>query len=187
MGISIEPMTMADLAVVLADHASFWGDRDLRFLHLTALVQEFGETCLTARAGAREPITGYLIGFTTPRRVGYIHAVAVRDTARGSGAGRELYRAFSRTAQEQGAVSLKAVTNLVNTGSVAFHQRLGFATRRAEDYDGAGRPMIVMTRALLDGPGTPPADQPSRLTRCALIPSRVRVSPVDAPSAGAPE
>jgi GNAT superfamily N-acetyltransferase len=151
MGISIEPMTMADLAAVLAEHARFWGDRDLRFLHLTALVQEFGETCLTARPGPGGPIGGYLIGFTTPRRVGYIHAVAVRDTARGSGAGRGLYLAFSRTAEQQGATSLKAVTSLVNTGSVAFHQRLGFAARRAEDYDGAGKPLMVMTRALLDG------------------------------------
>jgi L-amino acid N-acyltransferase YncA len=150
MGISIEPMTMADLAAVLADHASFWGERDLRFLHLTALVQEFGDTCLTARADGSELITGYLIGFTTPSGAGYIHAVAVRDTARGSGTGRELYRVFSRAAQAQGAVSLKAITNLVNTGSVAFHQRLGFETHRAEDYDGAGKPMMVMTRALLD-------------------------------------
>ena len=152
MGISIEPMTMADLAGVLAEHTSFWGDRDLRFLHLTALVQEFGETCLTARPSPGGPVAGYLIGFTTPRRAGYIHAVAVRDTARGSGTARALYGAFSRVAQGQGAVSLKAVTNLVNTGSVAFHRRLGFDTRRAEDYDGAGKPMMVMTRALpLDG------------------------------------
>jgi L-amino acid N-acyltransferase YncA len=151
MGITIEPMTMADLAAVLAGHASFWGDRDLRFLHLTALVQEFGETCLTARDGRGE-ITGYLIGFTTPRRTGYIHAVAVRDTARGTGTARELYRAFARVAQGQGAVSLKAITSPVNTGSVVFHQRLGFGTHRAEDYDGAGKPMMVMTRALpLDG------------------------------------
>jgi ribosomal protein S18 acetylase RimI-like enzyme len=152
MGITIEPMTMADLAGVLAEHASFWGDRDLRFLHLTALVQEFGETCLTARPGSGGPVDGYLIGFTTPRRAGYIHAVAVRDTARGGGTARELYRAFARVAQEQGAVSLKAITSPVNTGSVAFHQRLGFGTRRAGDYDGAGKPMMVMTRALpLDG------------------------------------
>jgi predicted GNAT superfamily acetyltransferase len=145
---NIEPMTMADLAAVLADHTSFWGDRDLRSLHLTALVQEFGETCLTARRGPGGPVDGYLIGFTTPRRAGYIHTVAVRDTARGSGTARELYQAFSRVAQAQGAVSLKAITNLVNTGSVAFHQRLGFETHRAEDYDGAGKPMMVMTRAL---------------------------------------
>ena len=42
--LSIEPMTVADLSAVLADHPSFWGDRDLRQLHLTALVQEVRAT-----------------------------------------------------------------------------------------------------------------------------------------------
>jgi len=151
MGIRVEPMTMADLADVLADHARFWGERDLRHLHLTALVQEFGETCLTARragAGGDGEIDGYLIGFTTPRRVGYIHAVAVRDTARLGGIAETLYRLFARAAMAQGAVTAKAITSVANTGSVAFHRRLGFAARRAEDYDGRGNPMIVLTRPL---------------------------------------
>jgi len=37
---------------------------------------------------------------------------------------------------------------VANTGSVAFHRQLGFEAERAEDYDGRGKPMIVMTRAL---------------------------------------
>jgi ribosomal protein S18 acetylase RimI-like enzyme len=149
MEIRVEPMTLADLADVLADHARFWGERDLRHLHLTALVQEFGETCLTARhAGTGGEIDGYLIGFTTPRRVGYIHAVAVRDTARLGGIAETLYRSFARAAMAQGAVTAKAITSVANTGSVAFHRRLGFAADRAEDYDGRGNPMIVLTRPL---------------------------------------
>lgn len=147
MRILVEPMTVADLADVLAEHASFWGERDMRYLHLTALVQEFGETCLTARRSAGQ-IDGYLIGFTTPRRVGYIHAVAVRDTARLGGVAQTLYRAFAGAAVTQGATIAKAITSVPNTGSVAFHRRLGFTTRRVEDYDGHGRPMIVMTRPL---------------------------------------
>src|SRR2546428_2237644 len=109
MGILVEQMTMADLADVLADHARFWGERDMRYLHLTALVQEFGETCLTARRGAGQ-IDGYLIGFTTPRRVGYIHAVAVRDTARLGGVAQTLYRAFAGAAVALGATMAKAIT-----------------------------------------------------------------------------
>jgi ribosomal protein S18 acetylase RimI-like enzyme len=147
MGILVEPMTMADLADVLADHARFWGERDMRFLHLTALVQEFGETCLTARRSVGQ-IDGYLIGFTTPRRLGYIHAVAVRDTARHGGVAHALYQAFARAAVAQGATEAKAITNVTNTGSVAFHRRLGFDAARVEDYDGRGRPMMVMTRPL---------------------------------------
>jgi len=147
MRILVEPMTVADLADVLAEHARFWGERDMRYLHLTALVQEFGETCLTARRSAGQ-IDGYLIGFTTPRRVGYIHAVAVRDTARLGGVAQTLYRAFADAAVAQGATIAKAITSVPNTGSVAFHRRLGFTARRVEDYDGRGRPMIVMTRPL---------------------------------------
>jgi predicted GNAT superfamily acetyltransferase len=146
--LSIEPMTVAGLAAVLADHASFWGDRDLRRLHLTALVQEFSETCLTARRPGSAEIAGYLIGFTTPGQVAYIHLVAVRDTERGTGTARALYAAFARAAQAQGATSAKAITNLINTGSAAFHQRLGFTTREIPGYNGPGHPMIVMTRPL---------------------------------------
>jgi len=146
MEIRVELMTLADLADVLADHARFWGERDLRHLHLTALVQEFGETCLTARRASE--IDGYLIGFITPRRVGYIHVVAVRDTARLGGVAETLYRSFARAAMAQGAVTAKAITSVPNTGSVAFHRRLGFTPRRAEDYDGRGTPMIVLTRQL---------------------------------------
>jgi predicted GNAT superfamily acetyltransferase len=147
MRILVEPMTVADLADVLAEHARFWGERDMRYLHLTALVQEFGETCLTARRSAGQ-IDGYLIGFTTPRRVGYIHAVAVRDTARLGGIAQTLYRAFAGAAVAQGAAIAKAITSGPNAGSVAFHRRPGFTARRVEDYDGRDRPMIVMTRPL---------------------------------------
>jgi predicted GNAT superfamily acetyltransferase len=152
--LSIEPMTVADLLSVRADHASFWGDRDLRPLHLTALVQEFGETCLTARRPGSAEIAGYLVGFTTPRQVAYIHLVAVRDTERGTGTARALYAAFARAAQAQGATSAKAITNLINTGSVAFHQRLGFTTREVPGYNGAGHSMVVMTGPLPLGPAS---------------------------------
>jgi len=147
MELRIELMTLADLADVLANHLRFWGDRDLRFLHETVFVQEFSDTCLVAR-GPGDQIAGYLLGFTTPRGVGYIHAVAVRDTARGTGCGRAMYSRFAGTAAQQGAQTLKAITHLVNTGSAAFHRRLGFDVRQVEDYAGQGKPMYVMTRPL---------------------------------------
>lgn len=147
MGITIEPMTLSDLAAVLAELDRFWGGRDMRFLHQKVLVQEFGDTCLTAR-GSDGQIAGYLIGFPAPRGLGYIHAVAVRDSARGTGCGQALYRAFATAAAAHGADRLKAITSVTNTGSVAFHQRLGFDVRQVEDYDGPGIPMMVMTRPI---------------------------------------
>lgn len=48
MGIQIAPAGMADFHQVLTDHPRYWAERDLRSLHLSALVQEFGSTCLVA-------------------------------------------------------------------------------------------------------------------------------------------
>ncbi|WP_329332382.1 GNAT family N-acetyltransferase [Streptomyces sp. NBC_00663] len=142
----IVPAHVTDIQQVLADHARYWGDRDLRSLHLLALVQEFGSTCLVARAD--NEIHGYLIGFVTPDGTGYVHLVATRDDTRGTGLGRRLYGAFTEAARKQGAVRLKAITSVTNTGSVAFHRGLGFDARVEEDYNGPGQAMVVFTRAL---------------------------------------
>ncbi|MCI3245638.1 GNAT family N-acetyltransferase [Streptomyces spinosisporus] len=155
MAVRITPATVTDIRQVLSDHARYWGERDLRHLHLLALVQEFGETCLVARAaddggheGEGGGVLGYLIGFVTPDRTGYVHLVATRDDARGTGLGRELYAAFTEAARRQGAVRLKAITSTGNTGSVAFHRSLGFEVRTEEDYNGPGETRVVFRRAL---------------------------------------
>ncbi|MFI0718650.1 GNAT family N-acetyltransferase [Streptomyces sp. NPDC021224] len=142
----IVPATVADLRQVLADHHRYWGERDLRALHLTALVQEFGDTCLTARAA--DGIRGYLVGFVTPDATGYVHLIATRDDTRGTGLGRTLWTAFARAAQARGAVRLKAITSPGNTGSIAFHRGLGFTAETVADYDGPGVDRVVFRREL---------------------------------------
>ncbi|MFE3826780.1 GNAT family N-acetyltransferase [Streptomyces sp. NPDC059092] len=143
-GTRIEPARMADVHQVLADHPRYWGERDLRSLHLLALVREFGPTCLVARG--EDGIRGYLFGFVTPTGTGYVHLVAVRDDARGTGLGRRLYGAFAEAARHQGAQRLKAVTSVGNAGSIAFHRSLGFSVEIVADHDGPGRPMAVFHR-----------------------------------------
>ncbi|MEU5978277.1 GNAT family N-acetyltransferase [Streptomyces sp. NPDC047315] len=146
MNVTMDAATTDDFHRVLADHPRFWGERDMRSLHLLAMVQEFGPTCLVARAGGE--VVGYVFGFTTPAGTGYVHLVATRDDARGTGLGRRLYGAFAKAAQAQGATALKAITSPANTGSIAFHRSLGFACTPVPDYDGRGRTMVVFTRAL---------------------------------------
>ncbi|MGW2090419.1 N-acetyltransferase family protein [Streptomyces sp. NPDC001880] len=135
-----------DIHQVLADRHRYWGDRDLRPLHLFALVQEFGETCLVARA--EDGIHGYVIGFVTPAGAGYVHLIATRDDARGTGLGRRLYAAFADAAHRQGALRLKAITSLGNADSIAFHRRLGFDATVVDDYNGPGQAMVVFHRVL---------------------------------------
>lgn len=150
MAVHIVPAQVTDIQQVLADHPRYWGDRDLRSLHLLALVREFDSTCLVARAD--DGIRGYLIGFVTPDGTGYVHLIATRDDTRGTGLGRDLYAAFVEAAREQGAVRLKAITSVANEGSVAFHRSLGFDVRVEDEYNGPGRPMVVFTRALPAAP-----------------------------------
>ncbi|MFF1651606.1 GNAT family N-acetyltransferase [Streptomyces sp. NPDC058240] len=146
MGIHIAPAQVDDFHQVLTDHSRYWGERDLRSLHLLALVQEFGSTCLVARA--EDGIRGYIFGFVTPEGTGYVHLIATRDDARGTGLGRRLYAAFAEAAVRHGARQLKAITSIENTGSIAFHRSLDFDTEIVDDYNGPGRAMAVFRRDL---------------------------------------
>jgi GNAT superfamily N-acetyltransferase len=150
LNVSIVPATITHFRQVLDDHPRYWGDRDMRWLHLVALVHEFPATCLVATDG--EDIRGYLFGFVTPDRVAYIHLIATREDARGTGLGRRLYHAFADAAREQGALTLKAITSFDNKPSIAFHRSLGFNGQEIQDYGGPGYGRIVFTRGL---PPTP--------------------------------
>jgi GNAT superfamily N-acetyltransferase len=143
---SIETADITDLLQVVEDHRRYWGDRDLRAAHHSALVLEFSSTCFVARG--EDGIRAYLIGFVTPDGTGYVHLVATRDDARGLGLARRLYDEFASAVKSQGAVRLKAITSLPNTGSVAFHRSIGFRDEIVEDYMGPGRPMVVFRRDL---------------------------------------
>lgn len=142
----IEGFTPSDLQEVLDEHARYWGDRDLRPLHLRALVHEFPSTCLLART--ERGIGGYVIGFVTPAGVGYVHLIATRDDLRGTGLGRMLYHAFARAAHREGARTLKAITSVGNHGSVEFHRSIGFSANVVSDYDGPDHPMVVFQKDL---------------------------------------
>ncbi|WRZ95405.1 GNAT family N-acetyltransferase [Streptomyces sp. NBC_01007] len=146
MRTDIASAQVADFHQVLRDHPRYWGERDLRSLHLLALVQEFGSTCLVARA--EDGIRGYVFGFVTPDGTGYVHLIATRDDARGTGLGRRMYTAFAEVAERHGVRRLKAITSVENTGSIAFHRGLGFDVRIVDDYNGPGRTMAVFHRDL---------------------------------------
>ena len=143
---TMRPMTIADLNQIIADLPRYWGERDMRWGHQYPLVHEFGATCMVA--DSPDGIRGYLMGWVNHERVGYIHFIATRDDARGTGLGRRLHEEFARLAVGQGATSLKAITTVTNTNSVAFHTAIGFAAEVVDDYAGAGEARVVFTRSL---------------------------------------
>lgn len=93
----------------------------------------------------------FLVGILSPSDAAraYIHFVGVSPAARGRGYGRLLYEEFFRLAWADGRSLVSAITAVANTGSVAFHQAMGFTvTGPIDNYNGPGRPMLVFERAL---------------------------------------
>ena len=68
----------------------------------------------------------YLFGFLSQTEpVGYVHAVAVRTSARRQRLAQELFGHFAEFARRHGCKHVKAITTPSNLESIAFHKSLG--------------------------------------------------------------
>jgi ribosomal protein S18 acetylase RimI-like enzyme len=115
----------------------------LFFLHFegTSFVAEDEEGNLVA----------FLIGFVsqTDPDEAYVHFVGVAPAHRGSGIGRRLYERFFDTVSAHGCTTARCVTSPANTGSIAFHEALGFTVDRVvADYDGSGEDRALLVKQL---------------------------------------
>jgi ribosomal protein S18 acetylase RimI-like enzyme len=93
----------------------------------------------------------FLVGILSPSdaRRAYIHVAGVAPQARGRGLGRVMYEEFFSLARADGRSLVTAITSPGNSGSVAFHRRMGFTvTGPVPGYNGPGVDRIVFTRAL---------------------------------------
>lgn len=91
-------------------------------------------------------LAGFLVAVFPPDldNLAYAHFLGVRPDLRGSGLGRRLYQDLFERARAAGRYEIQAVTGEDNTGSIAFHRRLGFTVDGPlDDYDGPGRTMIT--------------------------------------------
>jgi ribosomal protein S18 acetylase RimI-like enzyme len=99
----------------------------------------------------QEGLAAFLVAFVSASQphLAYVHFVGVRPGLRRSGLARGLYEEFARHAQDQGCTELRAITSPGNTGSLRFHQRLGFSASEAvTDYNGPARPAVLFNRSL---------------------------------------
>ena len=143
----------ADYDSMVAVVDSWWG-RPIAGALQRVFLDHFSRTSLVAersvdRGGVQ--MTGFLVGFASPddAEQAYIHFVGVDPGVRGSGLGRALYERFFDLMRSQGRTVVHAVTSPVNTGSIAFHQALGFsAGEPVVDYDGPGADRVVFARSL---------------------------------------
>jgi len=133
------------LGEVIQEMSAFWGERDMRSLHHPIWLRQFAEDAFMVRED--DQLVGYLLGVTRAP-IGYVHLVATRSDRRNLGMGRRLYDAFKAHARERGASEVQAITTTGNTGSIAFHKRLGFTARVVDDYAGPGQPRMLFSSPL---------------------------------------
>jgi GNAT superfamily N-acetyltransferase len=105
-------------------------------------------------------IVGFLVGFrsqTTPAQA-YSHFVGVHPALRGQGIGRRLCEQRFAVVCQLGCTEAHASTAPVNSGSLAFHARIGFVMLPADaeldglavmsNYDGRGTERVRFRRDL---------------------------------------
>jgi GNAT superfamily N-acetyltransferase len=148
--------TREDYDRILDELDEFWDGRDTRQLHHPFLIYEFGNSAFVVRRGGQ--IVAYLLGFLSQTEpVGYVHAIAVRASARRQGYAQRLFAHFVQFARQRGCRHVKAITPPSNAESIAFHKSLGMellgeagsdGIPAIPDYAGRGAPRVVFWKAI---------------------------------------
>lgn len=113
-----------DINAVVDD---WWGGRHVADKLQLLFFDHFQNTSFVIEEHGQ--IVAFLIGFLSQSRSdeAYIHFVGVHPEHRHRGLARQLYELFFASARKQGRRWIRCVTSPVNTDSIAFHTRLGFA------------------------------------------------------------
>src|SRR5215472_12531745 len=124
--IAMRKLRPSDHATVITVIDDWWGGRRMADMLPRLFFEHFTDTCFAAERDGE--LAGFLVGFLSQSRPAeaYIHFVGVHPGVRGAGLGRRLYQEFFGVVRAQGRTVVRAVTAPVNTGSVAFHRRMGF-------------------------------------------------------------
>ncbi len=154
----IRQLRPSDHGTVIAVLDEWWGGPHMADMLPRLFFEHFADTSFAAdREGI---LAGFLVGFLSQSRPGeaYIHFVGVHPEQRGQGLGRRLYETFFQAARARGCMVVRAVTAPVNSGSVAFHRRMGFEVEPGEaerdgvpiapGYDGPGRDRVRFVKHL---------------------------------------
>lgn len=158
--VEISNCTIQDYDQICAALPEFWDGRDTRHLHHSFLIHEFGDTAFVIHDNGQ--VVAYLFGFfSQTQRVGYVHAIAVRPSARRRGLAQRLYGHFVECARRRGCSHVKAMTNPSNLASIAFHKSLGMqllgepneqGVPVVPDYSGRGQSRVVFWKSIEAAP-----------------------------------
>jgi len=143
--ITTRPLTKADYDYIVRVIDKWWGGPTSALAH-PVYFYELGEHAMVAESDGR--LVGFLFGFITPNKTGYVHLVGIDPEFRRKHVGTHLYQGFERACAQAGCTRLKAITTHGNDGSVRFHEALGWDVEEIDDYAGPGRARVVFSKPL---------------------------------------
>ena len=150
MAVAIRHAQPSDYGRVIGRVNAWWGGREMAPMLPKLFFLHFEGTSFVADDEDGQ-LAGFLIGFLSQSDAAeaYIHFVGIAPERRGEGLGRQLYEHFFDSVRGDGRTRVRCVTSPANSGSVAFHQALGFEVERvAEDYDGPGEDRVLFVKRL---------------------------------------
>jgi len=120
----------------------WWDGRPVVELLQPLFLEHFASTSLIAED--QDELAGFLVGFVSTDRPdeAYVHFVGVAPEHRGDGIGRLLHDRFAQQIAALGVRTVRCITAEENSGSVRFHESIGFSV------DGRERGHVQMSRVM---------------------------------------
>jgi ribosomal protein S18 acetylase RimI-like enzyme len=146
---NVQPEDYLPIISVIDD---WWGGRKMSHLLPRLFFEHFRDTSFVIEQD--DPIIAFLIGFLSQSQPdeAYIHFVGVHPDYRKQQLGKTLYELFFETVRRHNRTIVRCITSPVNTGSIAYHTRLGFQIEPQEtqkdglsydpDHDGLSEPRV---------------------------------------------
>jgi GNAT superfamily N-acetyltransferase len=131
---NLEPEDYSPLIAVIDQ---WWGGRHMTGMLPMLFFTHFRDTSFAIEEHGE--VIAFLVGFVSQAHPtqAYIHFVGVHPEHRSRGLGARLYERFFEAVRARGCALVRCVTSPVNSGSLGFHQRMGFAAEKANgDYNG---------------------------------------------------
>ena len=150
---NVQPSDYPPIISVLDE---WWGGRKMSDMLPRLFFDHFCNTSFIIEEDNR--ISAFLIGFFSQSRPeeAYIHFVGVDPLYRKRSFGRELYERFFTVMRQGQRTVVRCVTSPINTGSIAFHNHMGFQVEPGEaslngvaydsDHDGPGEHRVRFVR-----------------------------------------
>ncbi|UOY92289.1 GNAT family N-acetyltransferase [Ectobacillus sp. JY-23] len=127
----------------------WWGGRNMADMLPKLFFEHFTETSFIAEENGI--MVGFLIGFLSQSHPdeAYIHFVGIHPDYRKNGIGSHLYETFFTAVQAHNCRTVRCVTSPVNTGSIAYHTKMGFSIESVRpNYDGPGQDRVLFVKRL---------------------------------------